>query len=69
MDSVAAVGGAGDHSANEDDFVVPLFYRHGKIAEAGEVFFELGQLLVVCREERAGAAFGVAVEAAETTRD
>lgn len=62
LDAVAAVGGAGDHSADEDDFVVPLFYRHREIAEAGEVFFELGQLLVMRREERAGAAFGVAVE-------
>lgn len=62
LDSVAAVGGAGDHLADEDDFVVPFFDRHREVAEAGEGFVQLGQFVIMSREHRAGSEFRVEVE-------
>ena len=38
LDAVAAVGGAGNYAANEDDLVVPLLDGDGEVAEAQQVF-------------------------------
>jgi hypothetical protein len=58
LDAVAPVGGARNYAADENDFVVPLFYGDREIAEAREVFLELRELLIMRREERAGTAAG-----------
>ena len=58
---VAAVSSAGNDAANEDDIVVPLLHRDGEIAQTQEVFFQLGELLIMRGEERARAAGFVAV--------
>lgn len=50
LNSVAAVGGAGDDLADEDDFVVPLLDRYGEIAETREGVRELGQFVIMRRE-------------------
>ena len=62
LDAETALGWAGDDAAEEDDIVVPLLHRHGVVAQARQVFFQLGQLLVVGGEEGARPVFGVGVE-------
>ena len=56
FDAVAAVGGAGLDSAQEEDLIAGLFDRHVEIAHAVELLGELGQLVIVGGEEGLGAA-------------
>ena len=54
MDSVALVGAALDNLAQEDDVLVPLLDGEVEIPRARVGAGELGQLVVVRREERSG---------------
>ena len=51
FDAVAAVGGAGLDAAQEQDLVAGFLHRNVQIADAVELSGELGQLVIVRREE------------------
>ncbi len=52
VDAVAAVGAAFDDAVEEDDLVLPLAHGDVQVFHAGEAGREVGQLVVVRREER-----------------
>src|SRR5512146_2640615 len=61
LDAVAAVGGAGFDSAQENDSAGAFLDRHVVVLHAGELVGEFGELVVMRGKERFGAGARVDV--------